>query len=75
MKSSIAPPAPFDGAGGAIDDFDCPMDRGSGPACSLFPRWRPSMKPSIEPLVLFDETIDSLRQKIGAVVLQLQVYF
>ena len=34
------------------------IDRGSGPICSLFPRWRPSMKPSIVPLVIFDETID-----------------
>ena len=46
MKPLIAPPAPFDET----------IDRGSGPTCSLFPRWRPSlsslMKPSIETVVL-----------------------
>ena len=45
------------------------IDRGSGPTCSLFPPWRPSMKPSIVPPVLFDETIGR------AVVLHLQVYY
>ena len=48
MKSLIAPPTSFNET----------IDRGSGPTCSLFPHWRPSMKPSRVPPVLFDETID-----------------
>ena len=34
------------------------VDRGRGPTCSQFPRWRPSMKPSIATPVLFDKPID-----------------
>ena len=48
-----------------IDSTPCPLwltiDRSSGPTCSLFPSWSPSMKPLIVSSVLFNETIDSLR--------------
>ena len=48
--------APFNQT--TVAPFNETIDRGSGPTCSLFPCWRPLMKPLIAPPVLFDETID-----------------